>query len=316
MIIKKYSYKEMDQIDKFLINYRDILDYQHLFASREWLLSFLETYKPEDNFLILSQNDHNYFSLSMVDNNIVFTGDPFNDFNGIFVSNPQDKYNFKEIIRYFLKIGLDIKFFNLFEDSFIKELSKINNIQKVLPTIGLKILCREKSSTYDNIVSKRIHKMYTKFSKNLNFFRIFGDKIKNNPYILNNLFSNRRNKLLSKKKEEYNLSFEHSFDEFIRRLISFDTILKNIFIDYCIHKDTGIIMASTLNFVKDKNVICYLRAHAQLDNTISYGLILDYWSNNKNFHDGVEIIDLSRGNEFYKYRLGAKEYRLTNFVII
>jgi hypothetical protein len=316
MIIKKYSYKERDQIDKFLIDYRDTLDYRYIFASREWLLSFLEIYKPEDNFLILSQNYHNYFSLSIIDNNLVFTGDPFNDFNGVFVKNTQDKYNFKEIIHYFLKIGFDIKFFNLFEDCFINELLKIDNILEASPTIGLKILCKGGSSTYNIIVSKRIHKMYTKFSEKLIFFRIFGDEIKNNSYILNNLFSNRRNKLLSKKKEEYNLSFEHSFDEFIKTLISFDTIFKNVFIDYCVHKDTGIIMASTLNFVKDKKVICYLRAHAQLDNTISYGLILDYWSNNENFHDGVEIIDLSRGNEFYKYRLGAKEYKLANFVII
>ncbi len=72
----------------------------------------------------------------------------------------------------------------------------------------------------------------------------------------------------------------------------------------------------SLNFIKDKNIICYLRAHIPSSNEVSYGLVLDYWSNSKNFCEGIEIIDLTRGNEPYKYRLGAVEYQLKNFVIL
>ena len=249
-LIKTYGYKDAVGLSEFLLNYQDTLDYRYLFASKEWLLSFLEVYKPKDNFLILSENDHNYFSLSVLDNKLVFTGDPFNDFNGVFISDPHDQYDFRKIIQYFSEFSFAIKWVNLFEPRLIKKLSKSDRFQEGI--IGLKILREGRFQDYDKVVSSRIRRMYDKFSDSLRFSRIFGAEIKNNPDILKNLLSTRRDKLLNKKKEEYNLSFEQKFNEFITKLISFDSLWKNIFIDYCVHKDTGAIMASTINFVKDK----------------------------------------------------------------
>ena len=313
-LIKKYNYKDVVELGEFLLNYRDTLDYQYLFSSKEWILSFLEVYKPKDNFLILLENSHNYFSLSVVDNKLVFIGDPFNDFNGVFISDSHDQYDFKEVIWYFSDLGYKMKLTNLTENNLIKELTYLGDVEDGV--MGLKITDKQKNGDYDQYVSKRIKKMYNKSSKDLLFHRAFGAGLENNPFILNHLLSTRQSKLISKKKEEYNLSFEDRFNKFITKLVSFASIWKNVFIDYCVHKNTGAIMASTLNFVKDKTTICYLRAHDRSSSAISYGLILDYWSNNRNFHEGVEVIDLTRGNESYKYRLGAVEYKLKNFVII
>lgn len=313
-LIKPYSYKNAAGISEFLLNYRNTLDYRHLFASKEWLLSFLEIYKPKRNFLINSENGRNYFSLSELNNQLIFTGDPFNDFNGIFVSDSKDQYDFKKIIQCFSESGYRIKWANLFEPRFLEELSKNGELQEGV--VGLKILRGEKSQDYGNLVSGRIRRMYDKFSSDLVFFRIFGADIKNNQIILKNLLSARRGKLLEKKKEEYNLSFGEEFNEFITNVVSFNSVWGNVFIDYCISRDNDTVMASSLNFMKDKNTICYLRAHVPSKNAVSYGLILDYWSNIKNFHDDIKIIDLSRGDESYKYRLGAIEYKLNNFVTI
>lgn len=312
--IKPYNYKDAASIREILLDYRNTLDYRHLFASKEWLLPFLEIYKLEYNFLIKSRNGKNYFSLSKLNNELVFTGDPFNDFNGAFVNDPDDKYDFKNIIQHFSEAGYRIKWTNLFESRFLEELSKNDRLKEGI--VGLKILRGENTQDYDNFVSARILRMYDKFSENLVFFRIFGTDINDNPIILRNLLSARRAKLLEKKKEEYNPSFEKEFDKFIIKVVSIPTLWKNVFIDYCVNINTNVVVSSSLNFMKDKNTICYLRAHTPLRNPISYGLILDYWSNSKNFHDGIKIIDLTRGSEHYKYRLGATEYKLNNFVAI
>lgn len=312
--IKPYSYKDAAGISEFLLNYRSTLDYRHLFASKEWLLSFLEVYKPKRNFLIKSENSKNYFSLSEINNQLILTGDPFNDFNGVFVGDSKNQYDFKKIIQCFSELSYSIKWTNLFEPRFLEELSENGELQEGV--VGLKILRDEKYQEYGNLVSSRIRRMYDRFSKDLVFYRIFGVDIKNNPITLKNLLSTRRGKLLDKRKEEYSLSFEEKFSEFITNVVSFNSIWRNVFIDYCIIRDTGVIVASSLNFLKDRNTICYLRAHVPSRNNISYGLILDYWSNSKNFHDDIEVIDLTRGDEYYKYRLGAIEYNLNNFITI
>jgi hypothetical protein len=290
------------------------LDYRQLFSSKEWLLSFLEVFKPKRNFLIRLKNSKNYFSLSEIDNKLVFTGDPFNDFNSVFIGDFKDYYDFDNIINEFSNIGYEFRWTNLFEVYFLEKLIKYNGLQEGV--IGLKIVFKNKYHNYDNLVSNRIRKMYQRFSKNLEFFRLFGSDLNKNPDILVNLLSTRRNKLLEKKKEEWNPSFEKKFDEFIMKVVSFHSIWNNVFIDYCVDKNDGTILASSFNFIKDKNTICYLRAHAYSENKVSYGLILDYWSNNKNFYNGIKVVDLTRGNESYKYRLGAIEYKLYNFVVI
>lgn len=315
--IYPYNKADVDTISQFLCEYGNTRDYRYLFSSKEWLLSFIEIYSPQKNFLVRSRDGQNYFSLSISDDQLFFTGDPFNDFNGIYVRDPNDVYDCQEIIKYFAGLGYQASWLRLFEEPLLGDLKKsAQGIVNKRSEVGLKITIDEGVKSYDSIVSKRILRMYQKFSDRFSFFRTSGDEMNNNHRHLETLLTQRRNKLLTKKSEEYNCSFEQKFNEFIKKLPSFPSLWKNIFLDYYVDKKAKEIIALTLNFIKNKNVICYLRAHAQSANDMSYGLILDYWSNTKNIHDGVETVDLSRGNESYKYRLGAKEYYLSRFDIL
>lgn len=313
-IIEQYNYKDIAKIENFLLEYRNTLDYRNIFASKEWLLSYLKTYKSENNFLVRSSNNGNYFSLSVLNNELVFTGDPFNDFNSAFTKSMANSYNIPEIVDYFLRLNHQIKWSNLFEKPFIERLERTSQIRDGVSCLKINVDLEVRN--YDILVSSRIRKMYERFSNNLSFHRIFVDEIRTLPQFLNNLLKMRQKKLFSRKKDEYNPSFDNKFNKFIKRLTKFDSLNENLFIDYCIDKNTNMVVSSSLNFVKDKKVICYLRAHIQSRNDISYGLILDYWSNKRNLELGAEVIDFTRGNESYKYRLGATEYKLKNFATI
>lgn len=313
-IIEQYNHKDITKIKDFVIEYRNTLDYRNIFTCKEWLFSYLEIYKPENNFLIRSSDNGNYFSLSVINNELIFTGDPFNDFNSAFTKNMVDLYDVPKIVNYFLRMNYQVKWNNLFEEPFIGGLKRIGQICD--GTTCLKIDADLGVRNYDILVSNRIRRMYERFADNLSFHRIFGDKIKTFPQFLNNLLKMRQNKLLSRKKDEYNPSFDDKFNKFINRLTKFDSLNRNLFIDYCTNKSTGEVVSLSLNFVKDNRIICYLRGHAQSRNDISYGLILDYWSNKRNLELGAKIIDFTRGDESYKYRLGAREYKLKNFATI
>lgn len=313
--IHPYNKTNIDAVSGFLCDYRNTSDYRYLFSSKEWLLAFIDIYAPKENFFIQSKSTRNHFSLSIFDNQVVFTGDPFNDFNGVFINDSNDVYDFKEIVEYLANYNHKIKWTNLFDQNLLDELekNKKGTIQEAV--IGLKIL-RENAKSYDCVISSRILRMYNKFSKYLSFYRVFGNEIHNRPYLLKTLLSNRQEKLLTKKNKEHNPSFEPKFNEFITKLVSFDSLWNNVFLDYCVDQKTSKIVAMSLNFIKDKAIICYLRFHVPSSNETSYGLILDYWSNSKNFRESVEVVDLTRGNEPYKYRLGSIEYHLSEFVIL
>lgn len=311
--IKQCSHEEIARLDDLLLEYRNTLDYQNIFSSKEWLLSFLAVYKPKINFIIQSNNRLNYFLVSVFNDEVVFTGDPFNDFNSVFIKAEDDFYNFAEIVKYFSALGYKVKLDNLFEPQLLELLSNIGTVQDGVTC--MKTVISENGQNYVALISKRIKQMYEKFSSELSFDRIFSNNEKFSP-ILADLLKMRQDKLLSHKKKECNLSFKDKFNEFITKLSGFDSLKENLFIDYCRSKDDGGIMALSLIFAKDKGAICYLRAHVKLNNQISYGLILDYWSNRKNINEGVEVMDFTRGDESYKYRLGAKEYKLKNFVTI
>ena len=152
-LIHSYNKTSIGNVSKFLLEYRDVHDYQYLFSSKEWLMSFAEIYAPKENFLIQSENTRNYFSLSIFGDQIVFTGDPFNDFNGVYVSDSDDAYDFKEIIEYLIRFGYKIKWENLFEEDLLIELGMCG--KGVLREMGrgLRIHFHEGIRSYDDMMS-------------------------------------------------------------------------------------------------------------------------------------------------------------------
>lgn len=313
-----YAKESVGKVSALLCEYRNTRDYQYLFSSEEWILAFIDTYEPQENFLVHSENCRNYVSLSLSNGRLCFTGDPFNDFNGFLNVESINTLDAREIVEYFFKQGYTVSWPCLFEKSILAGLREFpQGIIKERSTTSLKIAINGVGgkNSYNTIISKRALKMYKKFSNRMMFSQMFGDKINDNPHLLERLLLQRREKLITKKNNEFNPSFEPAFDSFVRKLLHHPSLWRNVFLDYCLDKETGKIVALSLNFLKNRSVICYLRAHASSTSEISYGLVLDCWSNNRSVNDGIETIDLTRGDESYKYRLGCAEYYLDSFEV-
>lgn len=306
-MIIAYDSGSFARVAEFLCEYKSTDDYRFAFSSKEWISSFINLYKPHVNFLVLSTNGSNYFSLSSCNKRLVFTGDPFNDFNGFLIRDAADTFNFTDILSYFAAANYALHWPNLFEIDLISNL-KTSKTAKVLQgsTVGLKVSL----GTGPIRISKRIEKMYGRYASGLSFHRMNGRDLHLNRKPLELLFRYRRSKLLSRKAEEYNLSFEPDFESFIDEVTRLPSIWDNVFLDSCTSLNDNRCRALSLYLTKDDAAICYLRGHLPSTNFVSYGLMLDFWSINLCASKGISTIDLSRGDESYKYRLGAKEYYL------
>lgn len=270
----------------------------------------MEVYDPTENFLIYSENKQNYFSLSVIDAKLVFTGDPFNDYNGVFIQDKSDPYDLMPIVQHFTGTSFNIEWRNLFEKSFLKTLSKIGKVES--GSSCLRVHNTASLRDYDEVASDSIKKMYHENSSKLIFNRIFPNESEFD-LLLERILNVRQDKLQKYKMDQYNPSFDNEFKEFIANLTNFKTLQDHMFIDYCVSNEEGKLLAANLNFIKNDKTLCYLRSHTQSGNKVSYGLILDYWSNKKSINEGVDLIDYTRGDESYKFRLGAEEDQLKNF---
>lgn len=296
---------------KSLPLFENLPSYKYLFSSREWIETYLKIYSVKNSFLFLSEADKSFFSLSLADNRIFFTGDPFNDFNGFYPFF--STYKFVDIVSFILSfLGDKNVMLNSMIDErtedFKRQIFKNSFFEE---SLGLSIRCANQKE-YLGRVSKRIFDMYTKHKNKLKFFRLSGDDLPFHKHILEFLLKTRRDNLILKKPKEFNPSFELSFDNFIRTLLEVPSFKGSVIVDCCMVGED--VLAANLNFLHKSNLICYLRSCVDNGNNISLGLILDVWSNLFSIKGGITCIDYTRGNEFYKYRLGAEEYKLINFI--
>lgn len=313
-MIIRYNKNFFEKIEDHLLDYHATSDYRFLFSSKEWIRAYIEVYNPSESFLIFSKGGNNYFSLTIGLEGFVFTGAPFNDFNGFQISRSDDFFDFPEIITRLSGFHQKFIWEELFEKKQINSLfehSVKRNIWKE-PTVSLKIT--KNTSPFESVISKRILKNYNKFAGGVVFKRVNGNELSEQKHLLQMMFEYRQTKLLNQRLGENSPSLGHNFKLFIEKLLYSDTISENIIFDYCYDHRSGDHLAFSLSFLKDNKTICYLRAHAPSKNQVSFGLILDYWSITTNFKLGIDTIDLTRGNEPYKYRLGAKEYFLENLI--
>ncbi len=302
--------KWIKEIDLSLISFSELKNYKYLFSSKEWLSAYTDVYKPEKVLFILDkQISSNYIVLAYQDRSLIFLGGSFNDFNGFFNTNLNQALYFKDLIKYCKKNNLKLQLNSLFEESAINYFNKFSIINK--STVSLRI--KPVDGNFSKLISKRIRKMYEQ-SGELKFERQFlGCKTKQGGKLLNWLLDKRNNKLNTKKTKEFNLSFEEKFDNLILKFCFQNTLNQNVYIDYCMLND--ILLACSLNFKHGQEALCYLRAHTESSNNVSYGLILDYWGALQNERENIKLLDLTRGNESYKYRLGAQEYYLQNLTV-
>jgi hypothetical protein len=303
-MIIRYNKDSFEKVENYLIEYNNTSDYRFLFSSKEWIRAYIEVFNPRDSFLIFSKNHHNYFSLSLNQEAFVFTGSPFNDFNGFLISQKSDSFDFHKIYRKLSNIHPQFLWEELFEKKQVECLltASLNGHTWNESSVAMKVTRSNKP--FDLIISKRITKNYNKFAKDVCFNSIDGKVMS----------EHRQTKLSSLKSGKNSPSVGSRFSQFIEKLVYTESMSNNVILDYCVDWQTNEYLAFSLSFVKDNKKICYLRSHAPSQNHVSFGLILDYWSISTNFQGGIDTLDLTRGNESYKSRLGATEYFLDNFV--
>ncbi len=309
MKVIPFSYKDHTLYYPYLKPYKLAKDYKYLCSSKEWIMAYLETFKPTKNYLFT--NEHNYFILTETNGSLHFCGGEFNDFNGINNIDTYTEFNMESLFIEIKKIQPSLSLTNVFEDSIIDLFDR--GSYSTTKTQSISII-RYTSGSFAELISKRIRKMYFKYQDRLSFQRIYAKDFSDTTYRqINYMLKRRQEKLIKYHGDNRNLSFNNHFNDFIMRIISNKDIHDEFFIDVAYEEDVPVGMS--WNFVHNGNIICYLRSHANGDNKISYGLILDYWSAIKNDEESIMKWDFTRGTENYKYRLGGVEYLLNNFKI-
>jgi CelD/BcsL family acetyltransferase involved in cellulose biosynthesis len=313
-MIIRYNKDSFEKVENYLIEYNNTSDYRFLFSSKEWIHAYIEVFKPSDSFLIFSKSYHNYFSLSLNQEAFVFTGSPFNDFNGFLIRQKSESFDFREIYTRLSNIHARFLWEELFEKKQVECLLTASLNGHALNESSVAMKVTRSNKPFDLIISKRIIKNYNKFAKDVCFNSIDGKAMSEQKHLLQKLFEYRQTKLSSLKSGKNSPSVGSSFTQFIEKLVYTESMSNNVILDYCVDRQTNEYLAFSLSFVKDNKKICYLRSHAPSQNHVSFGLILDYWGISTNFQGGIDTVDLTRGNESYKSRLGATEYFLDNFV--
>jgi glycosyltransferase involved in cell wall biosynthesis len=309
--IIEFNPNELEDISSRWYEYKSMRDYRYLFSSKEWLVSYLKTYKPEKNFFIFSESSGNYVVFSLLGDKVVFSGSPFNDYNGFDLVTDDQNFPLADVLDFFRKRGYKLQFEQLFEIKYIIFLRRLLGDQlQINEGIGLKI--ERPNSGYANGISKRIKRMYKKYL-DLEFGRATREFLAQNNSLLTNLLKMRKIKLISRTRKEYNESFEDNFDNMILEICNQASLSKNYYIDYC--KKDNTLLAAAFYFLHQDKVIGYICSHTLKHKQPSYGLILHYWSAITNESQGITLFDLSRGNEDYKYRFGAQEYKLFSILI-
>ena len=285
-------------IERELQPYSHFDDYRSVFNSKEWILAYCKIYTPKEIIFVKATKTNIYFLLEIKDQEVHILGDPFNDYNLLFIP-PNDFMG----ILYLLK-------------SKTNKSIKINCLASPLPVrlqnyrkdIGLK--WHELEETI--CISPKLQKMYNRDKSKMLFFRVTpSDELFQS--ILSKLLLWRIDVLKTKNNEGNEDSINERFSRFITTLCLNESIKDNIFIDYGICGDE--IVSIGFNFIHHKNILYYLRWCSHSSNRHSYGLLHDIMSMNLSLNMGYDNIDFARGNEAYKYRLGLVEYNLYNYEI-
>lgn len=267
---------------------------KELFNTQEWLVSFYEIYNIRDCINVSC----NHASIFLVKNNLgdfVYLGDPFNDFN--------ESCNCTEFVGYLKKI--------------LKENNNkifLNNTKiKLSENFNVTNLYKVNLKKIENKISKKILKQYERLGKELKYLKIDNNDKRFNEY-LNWLLDQRLDNLHENKTDEWNLSFEVNFNVFIKSFLEKIVGNKKVVIDVLIRSDTKEIMSASLNFYIEDTAMCYLRGCIR-DRKYSFGMILDVYIMKNALLDKYKYYDLTRGDEFYKKRLGSEKYIQYNSIL-
>ena len=294
--------EKVSEIEKYLKPYSSLINYRQLFMSKEWIQSYCSVYKPNKMVFVYSNNTKDYILFEKQGDAMCCLGDPLNDFNLYGLWDADELEEWLNII----------------------EQTKKSAKERVLLTCITTPLCNHSFDTIslglmtDLItsselqISPKLKRLQRKYDASIQYERINAQSPLFSQ-LLDQLLFGRKVVLIEKAPKDNAFSLDERFAKLIKMLCSQPTMQKCVFIDY--GKFNGIIVSIGLFFHRNSCALYYLRWCLHSSNSVSYGLLQDLWSIRQCALDGCLIVDFSRGDEPYKYRLGLKEYKLYNYVI-
>lgn len=317
-----------------IANFKDI---RRIFGSKEWIYSYYSIFKPKEISLIKTEmkgkkkNIVLGFQKSSENKNILVPlGTPYNDYN--FVLPKTLKINrhdleiaalsilrqMEDLRRSKYKIHLDL-LFDYDEINILKSFSENNNGLVIVESSTPGVRCvYENTLKKPDIVEKSFsQKLLRRIKKQLSInkftLKAINGQDPNYQRALQNLLLHRKINFLSQNKEDHVSAFTTKFEQFIKTLIKYPSVKpRTTIFELTLNKKY---VASDLFFNYQNIFLCYLRTFNRKDfSKISPGMILSYLIHKAlTSHMNCVIIDYTRGDELYKFRIGGKRttlYRL------
>ena len=294
--------ERVSEIEKYLKPYSSLMNYRQLFMSKEWIQSYCSVYKPNKMVFVYNNNTKDYILFEKQGDTMCCLGDPLNDFNLCCLWDADELEEWLNIIEQTKESE--------------KERVLLNCITTPLcnhsfDTMSLGLMTELKTSQTRR-VSPKYKRMQKKHSDAIQYKRINAKSPRFNQ-LLDQLLIGRKVILSVRAPKDNSFSLDENFIAFIQNLCSQPSIQEFVFIDY--GKVNDVIVSVVLFFLNHDSALYYLRWCMRSSNKISYGPLLDLWSINQCSISGFNIIDFSRGNDSYKYRLGFSDYKLYNYLI-
>jgi hypothetical protein len=317
---------------------------RYLFSSEEWIKSYLKFFPPYKDLFIFSKKGvygqkNALFGLMPESFNqfkLITIGSPYNDYNSLlsalfYLNKEEEKERHAEdflcelnqllLSGYFLEVDC---LFSQKEISFLRKVLNRGNfkfklVKSAMPVVSCFLTRGEDKGEVEEILrgkfSKKFLKYFRKTSRNrtLQLNRIEGRE-EFFDIALNNLLSYRKLNFFKNFKKDVVGAFSSQFEEFIRELISFPSVKeKSVIFELLIN---GKYAASDLFFYTNNTYLCYLRAFNKYFAKFSPGIVLSYLVHRDLLLKFRKvIIDYTRGDEAYKFRIGGrlrKVYKLTS----
>jgi hypothetical protein len=303
-------------------------DIRYLFGSKEWIKSFSSTFQVNKPIIIkivgnrLANSQYIGFQTSADEANILEPiGTPYNDYNFLSLPDQSNKElifsGLEELQSEGYKINIDL-LFNKNEVSSLDEFSKSKEGKfKVKESQMPSVYCEYIEKDNDNKVDKKFSKKLLDRIKRQLVREKLTIKIINGSNLdfkrsLKRLLYHRKDNFFSQNKEDSISAFSTKFDRFVTALTNVKSIKPRCCIyELYLNKKYA---ASDLYFYENSYFLAYLGSFNRKLSKLSPGMVLTYLIHRdlSEKHKNV-IIDYTRGDEPYKFRIGGKNlilYRL------
>ena len=289
-------------IERYLKPYCSLVNYRQLFMSKEWIKSYCTVYKPNKMVFVYNTYTQEYILFERQGSTLCCLGDPLNDFNLCNIREAHELEEWLHIIEQ-IKLGEQVSVhLNCVTSPLFKQ-----SYNEVFWGLVADLMIHEEQQ-----VSAKLKKLQRKYNNTIQYHRITPDN-PNFVQLLDQLLFGRKIVLYTKAPDDNSFSLDENFVAFIRLLCTQPSLHESVFIDY--GKEEDQIVSIGLYFRNHNFALFYLRWCLHLSTRVSYGLLQDLWSINQCKTSGYKVVDFSRGDEPYKYRLGLNEYKLYNYVI-